>query len=182
VALEFAVIFPVFLFMVLFMLDAGRYLIVQMALNNAAEVGARYVAMSTDLTTTTGKTVISVPDAVMHLATLDNLMTFQGSQATEKICPIGAENAMRLDRATGLMIADPFGACNDVGASTCAASPANWRAVVAVSVSFQWITPLGLILNLARPEDLTVGNSDYFTRPSGDSTVVQGLARQLCQN
>jgi len=183
VALEFAVIFPVFLFMVLFMLDAGRYLIVQMALNNAAEVGARYVAMSANLTNTTDQIAVNVPDSVVHLATLDNTTSFQGTYAIEEVCPIGAENYTRLNRATGVVEAAPDALCNDLNLGySCLTSPANWRAVVAAQLSFKWITPLGLILNLARPEDLTPGNSTYFTRPLDDFVTVEGRARQLCQN
>ena len=52
VAVEFVIIFPVFLFMIFFMVDAGRYLTVQMALNNAAEVGARSIALGQGVSAT----------------------------------------------------------------------------------------------------------------------------------
>ncbi|MEY2915768.1 MAG: TadE-like protein, partial [Actinomycetota bacterium] len=69
--MEFALIFPVFIFMVFFMLDAGRYLTVQMALNNAAQVGAREIAISADPTDAATAMRSSVPGAMVNLSTLD---------------------------------------------------------------------------------------------------------------
>ena len=182
VALEFAIVFPVFLFMLLFLLDAGRFLLVQIALNSAAEVGARYVAMSANVTTTTEQTRLAVPDSLVRLAMLDGTVNSLGVYTTAEVCPIGAENYTQLNPANGVYEAAPDALCSDLNLGySCTTSPAGWRAVSAAQLSFKWITPVGLIQNLAYPDDLSNG-SEYFMRSGGDYTTVEGRARQLCQN
>jgi Flp pilus assembly protein TadG len=184
VAVEFALIFPVFLFMILFMLDAGRYLTVQMALNNAAEVGARAVAESTDVSIAAQQMRASVPDSFVQLATLDS-QNQTGITESQYVCPLYSENFYAIDPNTGIYGPSPDGNCTDLGTSSgtsCATVLANYRAMARVYVSFKWITPIGLIINLANPQDVGPGNSIYFDRNADDTTIIEGKAKLLCLN
>ena len=51
-----------------------------------------------------------------------------------------------------------------------------------VSVTFKWLTPMGLIVNLVAPEDVGAGNSIFFDRNSTDTTTISGKAKLICQN
>jgi Flp pilus assembly protein TadG len=184
VAVEFALIFPVFLFMILFMLDAGRYLTVQMALNNAAEVGARAVAESTDVSIAAQQMRVSVPDSFVQLATLD-AQNQTGITESQYVCPLYSENYYAFDPNTGLYSPSPDGNCTDLGTASgtsCSTVLANYRAMARVYVSFKWITPIGLIINLANPQDVGPGNSIYFDRNADDTTIIEGKAKLLCLN
>ena len=184
VAVEFALIFPVFLFMILFMLDAGRYLTVQMALNNAAEVGARAVAESTDSTIAANQILVSVPESIVRLATLDT-QNQRGITESQFVCPLYSENYIGADPNTGIYGPSPDGNCTDLGTTSgtsCSTVLANYRAMARVYVSFKWITPIGLIINLANPQDVGPGNSIYFDRNANDTTIIEGKAKLLCLN
>ena len=185
VAVEFALIFPVFLFMILFMLDAGRYLTVQMALNNAAEVGARAVAESTDASITTSAMLNNVPDSIVRLSTMDSGSSSLGLNVASFVCPINSENFYAIDPNTGIYGPNPDGNCTDLGTASgtsCSTVLANYRAMARVYVSFKWITPIGLIINLANPQDVGPGNSIYFDRNADDTTIIEGKAKLLCLN
>jgi len=185
VAVEFALIFPVFLFMILFMLDAGRYLTVQMALNNAAEVGARAVAESTDPYIAASQMRVSVPDTFVALSTMDQGMTATGLTTSVFVCPLYSENYYAFDPNNGLYSPSPDGNCTDLGTASgtsCSTVLANYRAMARVYVSFKWITPIGLIINLANPQDVGPGNSIYFDRNADDTTIIEGKAKLLCLN
>jgi Flp pilus assembly protein TadG len=185
VAVEFALIFPVFLFMILFMLDAGRYLTVQMALNNAAEVGARAVAESTDPTVTANQMRTSMVDSIVRLSTMDTGASINGVTVGSFVCPINSENFYAIDPNTGVYGPNPDGNCTDLGTSSgtsCSTVLANYRAMARVYVSFKWITPIGLIINLANPQDVGPGNSIYFDRNADDTTIIEGKAKLLCLN
>ncbi|MDE2409832.1 MAG: pilus assembly protein [Actinomycetales bacterium] len=185
VAVEFALIFPVFLFMILFMLDAGRYLTVQMALNNAAEVGARSVAESTDATVSTTQVLQSLPDSIVRLSTMDAGAGVTSVSTSQFVCPINSENFYAIDPNTGIYGPNPDGNCTDLGTASgtsCSTVLANYRAMARVYVSFKWITPIGLIINLANPQDVGPGNSIYFDRNADDTTIIEGKAKLLCLN
>jgi len=184
VAVEFAIIFPVFLFMLLFMLDVGRYLTVQMVLNNASQVGARYVAISGDITTASTQVRATVPDSIVRLSTLDPQSTSAGVGVTEAICPLYSENYTTVD-LNGNSVTVPDGNCTALSSASsvsCSTVVANNRAMSAVTVSFKWITPLGLIISLADPATIGPGNSIYFDRNATDTTLIEGKSKLLCQN
>jgi hypothetical protein len=50
------------------------------------------------------------------------------------------------------------------------------------SVTFKWITPLGLIIDLADPNLVGPNGSIYFNRIATDTTTIEGKAKLLCQN
>jgi Flp pilus assembly protein TadG len=177
----------VFLFMILFMLDAGRYLTVQMALNNAAEVGARSIAVSSDPTITADQMRVSVSDGIAKLSTLDTNFQNTGLNVGEYICPLYSENYYSTDLVTGVYGPNPDGNCTDLGTQAyasvnCGTVGANNRAMARVYVTFKWITPLGLIINLANPQDVGPGNSIYTNRNDTDTTIIEGKAKLLCLN
>ena len=184
VAVEFALILPVFLFMVFFMLDAGRYLTVQMALNNAAEVGARSIALGQGVSTTATLTSSSVGDAAVRLATLVATDNRFATSVGEYLCPINSESNQYLDPATGQFVVDPDGNCINLSANqvSCQTALPNYRAMARVSVTFKWLTPLGLILQLVDPALVGPGGSNYFNRNQDDTTTIEGKAKLLCQN
>jgi Flp pilus assembly protein TadG len=187
VAVEFALIFPIFLFMILFMLDAGRYLMVQMAMNNAAEVGARSVSYGADLTTTVTQIRTSTADAVVRLSTLDSTATTTGVVTGEYICPLNSESNYSLNPVTQVYGPSPDGNCTDLSNQgnsgvSCSTVPANYRAMARASVTFKWITPLGLIIDLADPNLVGPNGSIYFNRNATDTTTIEGKAKLLCQN
>lgn len=185
--MEFALIFPVFIFMVFFMLDAGRYLTVQMALNNAAQVGAREVAVSANPSDTAAAMRLSVPDSFVQLSTLDTNLGFTGVNVGEYICPLYSEDYMSTDPNTGMPMANPDGNCTDLGTQAyssvnCGTVGANNRATAKVYLTFKWITPLGLLVNLASPDEFGPNGSIYFNRNDSDTTMIEGKAKLLCQN
>jgi hypothetical protein len=185
--MEFALIFPVFIFMVFFMLDAGRYLTVQMALNNAAQVGAREIAISADPTDAATAMRSSVPGAMVNLSTLDASLGDLGVNLGEYICPLHSEEFMSVDPNTGNPISNPDGNCTDLGTQAyssvnCGTVAANNRATAKVYLTFKWITPLGLLVNLASPDEFGPNGSIYFNRNDSDTTMIEGKAKLLCQN
>jgi Flp pilus assembly protein TadG len=187
VAVEFALILPVFLFLLFFMIDAGRYLTVQLAMNNAAQVGARSVALGQDVSTVTNQIDGSIPLAIIKLATMD---PGQNSGAASVpvgpyLCPILSELNPMIDPSTGETIADSDGNCVslvDHPDQSCTTALPNYRAMAKVSVTFKWLTPMGLIVNLVAPEDVGAGNSIFFDRNSTDTTTISGKAKLICQN
>ena len=184
VAVEFALILPVILFMIFFMLDAGRYLTVQMALNNAAEVGARSIALGQGVSATATLASSSVGDAAVRLATLIATDTRFATTVEGFLCPINSESNQYLDPVTGQFVVDPDGNCINLSANqvSCQTALPNYRAMARVSVTFKWITPLGLILQLVDPSLVGPGGSSYFNRNQDDTTTIEGKAKLLCQN
>lgn len=185
--MEFALIFPVFIFMVFFMLDAGRYLTVQMALNNAAQVGARGVAVAGDLTQTSTSVLGSIPDSLVQLSTLDVVTSSLGVNVGEFICPLNSESYQSADPFTGAIGPNPDGNCYNIAdpsysSMSCSTVGANFRAMARVWVTFKWITPLGLLVNLASPDEFGPNGSIYFNRNDSDTTMIEGKAKLLCQN
>ena len=184
VAVEFAIIFPVFLFMIFFMVDAGRYLTVQMALNNAAEVGARSIALGQSVSTTAALAEGSLTDSLVRLATLVPTDTTLATTIEGFLCPINSEANQYLDPVTGQYVVDPDGNCINLSANqvTCLTALPNYRAMARVSVTFKWLTPLALIVPLVDPGLVGPGGSIYFNRNQDDTTTIEGKAKLLCQN
>lgn len=187
VAVEFAVIFPVFIFTLLFMLDAGRYLTVQFALNDAAAVGARTVALGQSVSVTANEAQSAVADSVVRLATLDGHDTNTALLAEAYLCPLGSEQNTAVDPQTGDISTAPDGNCINLGDSqnsaiSCATAAPNYRAMARVSVTFKWLTPLNLIVQLADANDLGQGSSIFFNRNSEGTTTIEGKAKVLCLN
>ena len=184
VAVEFALILPVFLFLIFFMLDTGRYLTVQMALNNAAEVGARSIALGQGVSTTATLASSSLGDAMVRLGTLVGTDTRFAASVEGFLCPINSESNQYLDPASGQFVVDPDGNCINLSANqvSCQTALPNYRAMARVSVTFRWITPIGLILQLVDPSLVGPGGSSYFNRNQQDTTTIEGKAKLLCQN
>lgn len=185
--MEFALIFPVFIFMVFFMLDAGRYLTVQMALNNAAQVGAREVAVSADPTAASNLILAGLPDSIVRLSTLDTSSTAAGVNVGQYVCPLNSEKYQSVDVMTGLPAANPDGNCFNIAdplysSISCTSVGTNFRAMGVAALTFKWITPLGLLVNLASPDEFGPNGSIYFNRNDSDTTMIEGKAKLLCQN
>ena len=184
VAVEFALILPVFLFMIFFMVDAGRYLSVQLALNNAAAVGARSIALGQGVSSATSLSRGSTSTSVVRLATLVPTDSTLVLTVGEYICPINSESNTTFDPVTGQVFANPDGNCTDLSANqvSCQAALPNYRAMARVSLTFKWLTPLGLITHLVDPALVGPGGSSYFNRNADDTTTIEGKAKLLCQN
>jgi Flp pilus assembly protein TadG len=184
VAVEFALILPVFLFMMFFMLDAGRYLTVQMALDNAAEVGARSIALGQGVSTSTSLVRGSLGTAAVRLSTLVATDSQLATSVEGFLCPINSESNTTFDPVTGDTFANPDGNCTNLSASqvSCQTALPNYRAMARVSVTFKWLTPLGLILQMVDPALVGPGGSNYFNRNQDDTTTIEGKAKLLCQN
>ena len=126
-ALEFAIIVPVLLLLVLGLMDIGRLLLVNMSLLSAAQQGARVSAM-TPSSVTGSATLISssvsnsVPSAIISLSLLGNTAT----------CTSGALSSCVLP---GIV-------------TTCTGNNAG-TTTVSASISFYWITPIDLIWRFA---------------------------------
>lgn len=185
--MEFALIFPVFIFMVFFMLDAGRYLTVQMALNNAAQVGARGVAISSDPTSSANQVLRGMSDSVVRLSTLDVSSNVTGVNVGQYVCPLNSESYQSVDVMSGQLISNPDGNCYNISdplyaSISCATVGTNYRAMGVAALTFKWITPLGLLVNLAIPDEFGPNGSIYFNRNDSDTTMIEGKAKLLCQN
>jgi Flp pilus assembly protein TadG len=187
VAVEFAIVLPVFLILLFFVLDIGRYLIVQLALNNAAQLGARYVAISTDASTVVSQVDYAVGDSIVRLALLDSTASSLSVSPGEFVCYLNSENDVAVD-AYGLSAPAPDTAsCKDVAdpntnIKSCAAAGPNYRAMERVDLNFKWITPLNLVLPYVSPESLAGGSSPYLNRTDSGTTLIEGKAKLLCQS
>jgi Flp pilus assembly protein TadG len=120
-ALEFAIIVPVLLLLVLGLMDIGRLLLVNMSLLSAAQQGARVSAMIANVPDSTLVSVVrgSVPDAVVQLSVLGNCTT-----TVLSTCVLPTSSA----KCAG----------NNTGTTT-----------VKASISFYWLTPIDLIWRFA---------------------------------
>jgi len=120
-ALEFAIIVPVLLLLVLGLMDIGRLLLVNMSLLSAAQQGARVSAMNA--TVSDSALIASVrsgmPDAVTRLALIGHC-----NSPTLSNCVYGA------------------------APTKCAGTNAGTTTVTA-TVTFYWLTPLDLIWRFA---------------------------------
>ena len=172
VAVEFALIFPVFIFMIFAMLDMGRYLIVQMSMNSAAQAGARAASMSGTISSISQITRSSTTDSIVRLSTLGNqgVLDITGVSPGAYVCPLNVDSVSDIR-------------CNDQsvpGAVTCLTSPSNYSAIAIASIDFKWITPLDTILTFADPNNPP--DNVWVNRGIGDTTTIEGRAKVLCQN
>ena len=138
-ALEFAIIVPVLLLLVLGLMDIGRLLLVNMSLLSAAQQGARVSAMTAS--SVTGSTTLissavsnSVPNGIISLSLLGNTAT----------CTSGA-----------------LSSCVLPGIVTKCAGTNSGTTTVSASISFYWLTPIDLIWRFA---DSTRGASTDYSQ------------------
>jgi len=120
-ALEFAIIVPVLLLLVLGLMDIGRLLLVNMSLLSAAQQGARVSAMNASVSDSTliNSVRMSVPDAITNLSVLGN-----------------CASAVRSNCVTGL-------------ATVKCAGTNSGTTTVTATLTFYWLTPLELIWRFA---------------------------------
>jgi Flp pilus assembly protein TadG len=116
-ALEFAIIVPVLLLLVLGLMDIGRLLLVNMSLLSAAQQGARVSAMNSSVADSTLISTIraGMPDAITRLSVLGNC------------------------------VATVTSTCVSGSASTKCAGTNTGTTTVSATVTFYWLTPLELI-------------------------------------
>ena len=120
-ALEFAIIVPVLLLLVLGLIDIGRLLLVNMSLLSAAQQGARVSAMTSNIPDSTLVSAVrnAVPTQIIRLSVLGN-------------CPDAGLTTCVLPSASAKC------AGTNTGTTT-----------VRASISFYWITPIELIWRFA---------------------------------
>jgi len=170
VAVEFALIFPVFIFMIFAMLDMGRYLIVQMSMNAAAQAGARAASMSATTSAISTITRSSTTDSIVRFSTLDSISDISSVAPAAYVCPLSVDNVADvrcIDQALP-------------GATICTSSPTNYSAIAIAAVTFRWLTPLDTILTYADPNNPP--DNVWVNRGIGDTTTIEGRAKVLCQN
>ena len=120
-ALEFAIIVPVLLLLVLGLMDIGRLLLVNMSLLSAAQQGARVSAMNATVSDSTliAAVRVGVPDAIINLSLLGNC-----AGTPKSTCVTGAATVK------------------------CAGTNSGTTTVNA-TLTFYWLTPLDLIWRFA---------------------------------
>jgi Flp pilus assembly protein TadG len=120
-ALEFAIIVPVLLLLVLGLMDIGRLLLVNMSLLSAAQQGARVSAMTANIPDSSLSSSVrgAVPNAIVQLSVLGNC------------------TAASLQSCVAPSVA-----------TKCAGSNAG-TTTVSASISFYWLTPIDLIWRFA---------------------------------
>lgn len=172
VAVEFAIIIPLFLFILFFMIDVGRYVVVRMALTGAAEQGARAIAYgaTTSVATSTMRGAMSL--GVIRLSTLDNLTDSNSVAPTFWSCPANSES---VSDATCISSTD---ATNWALYSCTGANGANYRAKAAAYLDFKWLTPLQLAFQYVDPNMQGVP----LTNVDRDSIGITAVAKSICQN
>ena len=116
-ALEFAIVVPVLLLLLLGLIDIGRLLLVDMSLLSAAQQGARVSAINAGVSDSSLAAAVSksVPDALINISVLGN-------------CPA-------VNRST----------CVSGLASVKCAGTNSGTTTVSATLTFYWITPLDLI-------------------------------------
>ena len=122
-ALEFAIIVPVLLLLVLGLMDIGRLLLVNMSLLSAAQQGARVSAMTSAGTAGSSSTIgssvsNSVPTAIIRLSLLGDTGTCATATLTSCVLPTLT--------------------------STCPGTNSG-TTTIGASMAFHWLTPLELI-------------------------------------
>jgi Flp pilus assembly protein TadG len=122
-ALEFAIIVPVLLLLVLGMMDIGRLLLVNMSLLSAAHQGARVSAMTSSGTAGSSSVIgaavsNSMPSAIIQLSLLSGTSTCAGVALSSCVLPTITTSCPGTNSGT-----------TSIGAS----------------IAFHWLTPLELI-------------------------------------
>ena len=120
-ALEFAIIVPVLLLLVLGLMDIGRLLLVNMSLLSAAQQGARVSAMTANIPDSTLASSVrgAVPNAIVQLSVLGNCTSASLQSCVAPSIP-----------------------------TKCAGTNTGTTSVAA-SISFYWLTPIDLIWRFA---------------------------------
>ena len=120
-ALEFAIIVPVLLLLVLGLIDIGRLLLVNMSLLSAAQQGARVSAMTANIPDSSLSASVrgAVPNQLVNLSLLGNCTSPSLQSCVAPSIP-----------------------------TKCAGTNTGTTTVVA-SISFYWITPIELIWRFA---------------------------------
>ena len=126
-ALEFALIVPVLLLLVLGLIDIGRLLLVDMSLLSAAQQGARVSAMTANSTAGSASIISSsvsnsVPSAIIQLGLLSDISTCTGTTTASCILPVAV--------------------------TTCPGTNSG-TTTISAKMSFKWLTPLELIWRFA---------------------------------
>jgi Flp pilus assembly protein TadG len=117
---EFALIIPIFIFMMLVMIDFGRLLYVQISLNSASREGARASSLGLPAETAQSLARAAAP-GVGGLAGVGGAATLSVSVSTTS----GGAGA------------------------TCSGAVAGNRTEVVVATTFDWITPIGFAQSVA---------------------------------
>ena len=168
VAVEFALIFPVFIFMIFAMLDMGRYLIVQMSMNAAAQAGARAGSMSPTLSVISTQISGSSTDSIVRFSTLDGQSDISSITPEAYACPLNVTDVTDI-RCSALS-----------DTVRCTSQPNNYAVIAVAAVTFRWLTPLDTILTYADPNNPP--DNVWVNRGIGDATTIEGRAKVLCQN
>ena len=122
-ALEFAIIVPVLLLLVLGLMDIGRLLLVNMSLLSAAQQGARVSAMISSGTAGSASTISaavtgSMPSNIIRLSLLSDTSSCAGVALTSCVLP---------------------------SVTTSCPGTNSGTTTISASMGFHWLTPLELI-------------------------------------
>ena len=166
VAVEFALIFPVFIFMIFAMLDMGRFLIVQMSMNSAAHAGARAASMSADLSVISTQISSNSSVSLVRLSTLDPQTDITSITPEAYSCAVDATD---VSQCTLL---------NDT--NRCLTQTAKPMVLTTASVTFKWLTPLQWLFTYTSPDNPP--DNIWVNRGIADTVTVEGRAKVLCQN
>lgn len=115
-AVEFAIVVPLLLLILLGLIDFGRLLFVQVSLNAASREGARAASLYQPTSSQQGDVVGRVTQVVQD-----------SSPGTAKLSALGA-SALAVNAS-----------------ALCSPSLSNEMTTVSVSVPFRWITPVGFL-------------------------------------
>lgn len=172
VAVEFAIIIPLFLFILFFMIDVGRYVVVRMALTGAAEQGARAIAYGA--TSSQSSSIIrgAMSLGVIRLSTMDNTTDATSVSPAFWSCPANSETVSDL---TCISSTD---ATNWAVYNCSGSGGTNYRAKAAAYLDFKWLTPLQFAFQYVDPnmEGVPLTNVDR------DSVGITSIAKSICQN
>ncbi|MFM5905725.1 MAG: TadE/TadG family type IV pilus assembly protein [Micrococcales bacterium] len=184
-AVEFALILPVFLMMLFFMIDAGRFMLVQMSLTSAAQNGARAIAYGADTSTVTSLIKSSIATPIVRLSTLDSSSTSAAVSTGNYVCPLNSENYSGVDPLTGLTTTIPDGNCTDLSAPAnsainCQTVLSNYRAKATASLTFKWLTPIYVFTRYLDPS-LVGPDGSILQNSERDLIPIVGSGKILCQ-
>jgi Flp pilus assembly protein TadG len=184
-AVEFALILPVFLMMLFFMLDAGRFMLVQMSLTSAAQNGSRAIAYGADTSTVTALIKASVPNEIVRLSTLNNSYTYSSVSTGIYVCPLNSEDTVAVNPLTGLTESMPDSNCTNLSSAgnsaiNCQTVLSNYRAKASASLTFKWMTPIYLFTRFLDPSQIGPDGS-ILANPDRDTIPIVASGKTLCQ-
>lgn len=165
-AVEFAIVAPLLLVILLMVLDFGRMMFVQLSITGAAREAARGLSLA--MTDTDVAAVVAGSSTMAA-----QWGSFGHSTVTTSRCSY-VVGTTRPDTAacTTPVTSPPI--------PSCSAAVSRDVASVVVSTEFRWITPLGLLLSLVNPDDPNA--QDTRTRASAAfvSFPLKARAEMLC--